>query len=612
MPRARAAASAGTTRPEPRANQHGWRLTRRALAIRPVVTQLRVFFDLHRGSRLYTQNVGTSGGRRRRSVRTARWCGVALAVWLLGVLPGCAQNVIPAPDLAALARAPQPVITGNSLSAQSPQAPGATPSAATPASTPVTPSPATLTSQPAAPFQPPMFRNVTWPAPPSLLASVFYTADDSKGIASFRAHASKVGIVAPQCYSLDRWGWLHGAPPQDLMDIAREHHVPVMPLVINRGFSRWQAHDLLYDRAARDRALGQLITHARANGYIGYQIDFEGLWWTDHDAFDRFIAGLAAGLHRHGYILSVAVAARTSDAHNDNFYGYSGVYDYRSLARSADFLSVMAYPEHNGDDPGPLAGYPWVKKVIRYELQFIPADKFSLGVPTYQTDWTRRWQRVSWLKRVGQELRRFFYWTYHMLAFDGQANAAGPLRWDPVLKSSYRVYGQGVHRHVTWVEDARSFAAKLQLIRQFHLRGFSVWRLGLEDPRIWKILPATASPSGAREMLATNRRPAMITVANRYAPIGLRAFPPAPRRVVHYYVVRRYAPVHHYTPAQLAYRRRLAHERYLAELRARRLRLQHLAAERAAAHRLYLERLAAHRRYLAHLAAERRKRNERR
>lgn len=482
-----------------------------------------------------------------------------------------------------------------------------------PSAAQATAAPAPSATVPAAPtpFRPPVFAAAAAAPPPQLLASVFYNAGDSKGIESFREYAAKVGIVAPQCYSLDRWGWLHGAPTPALMAIARAHGVPVMPLIINKDFSRWQAHDLLYDREARDRALGQMITHARANGFIGYQIDFEGMRYTDRAAFSRFIGELARGLHRHGLILSVAVAARTGPARDHSFDGYSGVYDYRRLAQAADFLSVMAYPEYNGNNPGPLAGYPWVQQVVQYELRFIPPEKFSLGIPTYQTDWTRRRYRVSWLRRVGRELRRFYYWTYHLFASDGQANTDGPLRWDPVLKASYRVYGHGADRHVTWVADARSFAAKLQLIRQYHLRGFSVWRLGLEDPHMWRLLPATANPDAGAEYLASMRRLRAPSVANRFAPVGARAFPGTPRRIIHSYVVRRYAvrrryvarrryvPRRRLTPAQRIYQRRLAERREQAERR----RLAHDAAARAAAHRRYLERLRARRRELARDAA---------
>lgn len=47
----------------------------------------------------------------------------------------------------------------------------------------------------------------------------------------------------------------------------------------------------------------------------------------------------------------------------------------------------------------------------------------------------------------------------------------------------------GVFEHA-WVEDARAFEAKLSLVKQYRLRGYSVWLLGLEDPRTWDVVGA--------------------------------------------------------------------------------------------------------------------------
>jgi spore germination protein YaaH len=40
--------------------------------------------------------------------------------------------------------------------------------------------------------------------------------------------------------------------------------------------------------------------------------------------------------------------------------------------------------------------------------------------------------------------------------------------------------------------DARTFAARLPLVSQYKLRGYSVWVLGFEDPKVWE-LPVTPS-----------------------------------------------------------------------------------------------------------------------
>jgi spore germination protein YaaH len=263
-----------------------------------------------------------------------------------------------------------------------------------------------------------------------------------------------------------------------------------MPVVVNAGFSRSAGSALLHDDTARDRAVGELVSATESLGIIGWQLDFEGLHSSDRDVLSAFVGELAEALHRRGKMLSVAVAARTSDEPSETFYNFSGVYDYRALALAADFISVMAYPEHDGKHPGPLASYPWVNAVVLHVLDSAPADKVSLGLPTYQTDFSERRTRLVWHRRIRHRLHRFFRIVFLPVAHNGAADHGRKrLQWDPVLKSSYRVYGKGRRHHIIWVEDERSFKAKLEIVEKYHLRGFSVWRIGLEDPHIWTTLP---------------------------------------------------------------------------------------------------------------------------
>lgn len=323
------------------------------------------------------------------------------------------------------------------------------------------------------------------------MQALFYAMPGAPAVNSFAAHAADVGIFAPQSFSLDRFGVLRGSVPPDLDAIARGNGVPIMPLVINAGFSRYGAERLLRSAAARDRAIGALLSAARTQNFIGWQLDFENLPSSQRYAFSRFVAELARTLHDHGKQLSVAVAARTSeDPGSYTWRTFSGVYDYAALARNADFLSVMAYPESDGTHPGPLASTPWVEQVINHVLLFVPPEKFSLGVPTYQTDWMERRVRVRLRERIGRRIRHIYRVIYRIFHRSGPVSPYDDLTWDPTLEAAYRITGSGHHRQVTWVADARSFQAKLRLIVAYHLRGFSVWRLGLEDPRMWNALPA--------------------------------------------------------------------------------------------------------------------------
>ncbi len=320
--------------------------------------------------------------------------------------------------------------------------------------------------------------------------ALFYLTGGDRALASFAAHHDQISTLAPQAFALTSWGALRGGIAPRWLDLAHANHVRLMPLVINDNFSSWVATRMLRSPAACDRAIGALLATARRDGLAGWQLDFEGLPDWDRARLTHFVREAARALHHRGLALSVAVAARTDNLHTDSYIHFTGVYDYHALARYADFLTVMAYPESGRHHPGPLASYPWVAQVLSFILQSVPPNKISLGIPDYQSDWGYHRVRIHFWRRVGHRLRRFWRWAWRLIGFSGRVRTQpGDLHWDPKLRSAYRVYGHGLHRHVVWVEDRRSLEAKLDLVSIYHLRGYSIWRLGLEDASIWTILP---------------------------------------------------------------------------------------------------------------------------
>ena len=64
----------------------------------------------------------------------------------------------------------------------------------------------------------------------------------------------------------------------------------------------------------------------------------------------------------------------------------------------------------------------------------------------------------------------------------------------------------GVNEHL-WIEDARAFAAKLELVRKYKLRGYSVWVLGTEDPAVWQTAARAATSTTAEPRNRSDLRP---------------------------------------------------------------------------------------------------------
>jgi spore germination protein YaaH len=308
------------------------------------------------------------------------------------------------------------------------------------------------------------------------LTTVMYLVNRPNSIASFQAHWRSVSIIAPQCFTMDAQGFILGEVPPAVAATAREHGVALMPLVTNRGFNQPLMHTVLDTPESRARAIRYLLYYALRDGYIGFQFDYENIKSFYRDKFSQFFHEAAVEFHRHRLLLTAAVVGKSVPGGSDD---WSGVYDYPRLARDADFLSIMAYPEHAGfSGPGPLAGLPWVRKIVEFTRSTMPASKISLGVPLYGFHWvaashesTAKWQGRS----SGYTATSAFL-------------AANPPEWREDESAPRVTFTDAAGRHELWYEDARSIGEKLSLTASHHLFGISAWVLGQEDPAVWDIL----------------------------------------------------------------------------------------------------------------------------
>jgi spore germination protein YaaH len=319
--------------------------------------------------------------------------------------------------------------------------------------------------------------------------AMYYYVGDARGRQSAQAHASQMTVLAPQCYWVEKDGVLRGALPPQVTEIAHRAHLPVMPLIFNRGFDRETVTALLHDPKAQQRAVSYMAYHAAREHFVGYQIDLENLDPADKDLFTEFVRSAAERMHREGRLLSVALVPKFSDVYpsiptpeNPTTGEWAAAYDYRALGGIADFLTLMTYDHFNRSTPaGPIAGFEWVKMALDFAEARIPPDKLLLGIALYGREWTETGSNTFSRSLTAQNIRELQH------RWDSEA------RWDERWKSPWFQLQKGDATHTVWYEDSRSWTEKLNLIREHHLRGFAAWRLGFEGPDFWS-LAAVKSP----------------------------------------------------------------------------------------------------------------------
>lgn len=314
-----------------------------------------------------------------------------------------------------------------------------------------------------------------------------------ESIQSFLAHADRISIVSPQVFQMDSTGAIRGRVDPRVVAKAKEAGVKLIPLVMNPGFDQPSIHRVLTNPGARANAIRSLAALCRDNGFDGIQFDFENFHVGDKDAFTSFARESADSVRRAGCGLSAAVVPRTGEDPGPTAYhrwiheNWRAAFDYKALADTLDFISYMTYAQHTGGSPpGPVAGYPWMLACLEYVLSLgVPPEKISLGLAGYSDWWYPAYDEQSGSRLRGSDIS-------YARGMEILARAGVTPLWDDVQKSPYAMWEEaGVFQHM-WLEDARAFMAKLELVRTHGLRGYSVWLLGSEDPKTWDLVGPVA------------------------------------------------------------------------------------------------------------------------
>ncbi|MFD0712933.1 LysM peptidoglycan-binding domain-containing protein [Paenibacillus sp. GCM10027626] len=292
--------------------------------------------------------------------------------------------------------------------------------------------------------------------------------------------APHLTYLAPFSYRINRDATLTAPPLGDLPDIARQDRVVLMMVVTNLEHGQFSA-DLgaliLNDEQFQNKLLDNIIETARGERFRDIHFDLEHLRPEDRDAYNSFLRKAAARIHQEGYLLSTALAPKTSASQHGAWYT---AHDYRTHGEIADFVIIMTYEwGYSGGPPMPVSPIGPVREVLEYALTEIPVDKIMMGQNMYGYDWTLPYVPGGAYAKALSPQEAIATARQHNARIEYDYAAQAPM---------FRYWDKEAKEHIVWFEDARSIQAKFDLLRELQLRGISYWKLGLSFPQNWLLL----------------------------------------------------------------------------------------------------------------------------
>ncbi|MBZ0317160.1 MAG: hypothetical protein K8L91_12130 [Anaerolineae bacterium] len=310
-------------------------------------------------------------------------------------------------------------------------------------------------------------------AEPSWCVSVWYpSSEEPTGMDSIMNNLDLIDTVHPFWYNgLADGTILPTAVAEDADQLAawREVGLKIIPSIRDGGFSQ-----SIHDPAIREKHINEIIALIERMGYDGIDADYESFQLATRDNFSIFIEDLATALHAKGYLLTIAVHAKTDDAGQSEG---AAAQDWARIAAAVDVFQIMTYDYHNSvGEAGPIGPPQWSHDVIAYAATITDLSKVRLGLHFYGLSWKRGNRAISIpYSSVQRSIEAFD------LAFTR----------DPAdMEARLDFKAPGLPAQTIYVADAIGLEYKLDLIMEEfpELGGVAIWGIGGEDPANWGII----------------------------------------------------------------------------------------------------------------------------
>lgn len=218
------------------------------------------------------------------------------------------------------------------------------------------------------------------------------------------------------------------------------------------------------DDARRARAARMIASHAASMHYAGLVLDFEDLTPADLPLLLRVVKSIADSAHAHG-VSTIAIAVPAAD---------SASYPGKALVGVVDLIMPMLYDEHwSTSAPGAIASPDWVRTTLAGRIAEVGASRIIAAFPTYGYKWSLAQPHAAAVDVSFDDAKREAAAANTKLERDARTqtlHASKPGQWE------------------IWVTDAELLATLTHEARDAGVRRFALWRIGAEDPAVWRAL----------------------------------------------------------------------------------------------------------------------------
>lgn len=243
----------------------------------------------------------------------------------------------------------------------------------------------------------------------------------------------------------------------------------IIALVNNAVNGDWQSEmlaELLESPEKQDKLIKSLLIYVQQHQYDGINIDFEEVPKKTQHHLTEFIKKLSMVFHQNQLSVSIDVSSDVKDT----------AFNLKQLSKQVDFIVLMLYDEHEDkSNSGPIASLGWFIDSLQSRIIDIPNSKLIIGLGNYGYDWKNNQNKA--LEVNFQDLMSISDVSNTKILFNSTS-----------LNPTFNYLENNSTPHSVWFLDGSSLFNQLSISQSLKPYGYAMWRLGSEDPTIWKLL----------------------------------------------------------------------------------------------------------------------------
>lgn len=320
------------------------------------------------------------------------------------------------------------------------------------------------------------------------LAVGFYVNWDDSSYASLRHNIDRLDWVVPEWIRLsgDEGDPLVLDIDEKAMDLVQSEkpQMPVLPLLQNYKNEQWNSEIIVRsigNETSRRHLIDTLLATIDRYKFGGLTIDIEEVPARSQADLFTFVDELHGEFRSRGLILAQAVPFDNPD------------WNYKAFANVTDYLMLMAYDQHWSTGPaGPVAGQDWFDSILKKRMAELSPAKTIVCFGNYGYNWADDKSEAETVS-----------FQEALLAAKESLDSPENIKFDPVTKNPYFSFDEDDGKHHTiWFLDASTAYNELQSAKPYKVAGFALWRMGSEDPSLWKIFGSDGSDALPSDLTA--------------------------------------------------------------------------------------------------------------